>query len=180
MRVYSDDFNLDAAVRVEDRTVVSQRILDDRIRGMRSPTDRGDWHVELVVESEPGELVGWTSLYPQGRDWKVLETSSWVAPLHRGRRYSETMRIGVLALAFDGIGAELAVSRAQPGNRSNAISIRLGYVPESPRRHSDGYLYRHLRKEQWEAIRPANIELDGYQAFRTWLAQSSDGPAASR
>lgn len=170
MSVYSEDFDLSAQAQVADRNMIRQRILD-RIDGMRHPTDREDWHVELVVEGAPGDLIGWAWLYPQSNDWMVLESSSWVAPPHRGHRHSRTIREGVLALIFDGIGAELAVSKTQPGNRSNGTSIRLGYLPEAPQPRRDGYLYRSLLVHQWAAIRPAGIELNGYQDFRDWLAQ---------
>lgn len=102
MRVYSDDFNLSSGAQQQDRDTVRQRILDERIRGTRHAEDRAIWTIELVVEEHLSDLIGWAWLYPQRNDWTILESSSWVAPEHRGRGHSRTIREGVLALILDG------------------------------------------------------------------------------
>src|SRR4051794_25118545 len=88
MAVYDDSFNLNPGRQdVADPATARERILDERIRGMRYPEDRSDWNLELIVETEPGSVLGWASIYPQNRSsWDVLETSSWVS-LGRRRQH---------------------------------------------------------------------------------------------
>lgn len=173
MAVYDDSFNLHPGRRaVADLATARERILSERIRGMRDPQERTDWNLELIVETEPGAVIGWASLYPQSRSsWDVLETSSWVTVEHRGHHHSRSMRQGLLALTFDGLGAHIAVSRAQADSRSNGTSERLGYRKSSSSPDIDGYWNWFLTKPDWDAVRPSGIQVDGYHSFREWLQQ---------
>jgi hypothetical protein len=173
MAVYDDSFDLHPGQRaVADLATARKRILNERIRGMRYPHDRYDWNLELIVETEPGAVLGWASLYPQNRSsWDVLETSSWVERGQRGHHHSRTMRQGLLALTFDGLGAHIAVSRARADSRSNGTSKRLGYRTSSSYPDSDGYWNWFLTKPEWEATRQSGIMVDGYQSFLDWLLE---------
>lgn len=171
MAVYDDSFNLDPGQRaVADLATARERILEERIKDLRYPRGRCDWHLELVVETEPGAVVGWASLYPQNNSsWDVLETSSWVELGQRGRHHSRTMRRGLLALAFDALGAQTAVSRAQAESRSNGTSEHRAYRKSSPYPDRDGYWNWFPFKAEWEATGPSGIKVDGYQSFLDWL-----------
>jgi hypothetical protein len=173
MAVYDESFNLNLGRQdVADPAAARERILDERIRGMRYPQDRSDWNLELIVETGPGSVLGWASVYPQNRSsWDVLETSSWVSLGRRGQLHSRTMRQGLLALIFDGLEGRIAVSRAQPGSRSNGTSERLGYRRSSSHPDSLGYWNYFLTKPEWDVSRPTGVKIDGYQSFRDWLKQ---------
>jgi RimJ/RimL family protein N-acetyltransferase len=97
-----------------------------RHRGTWSPDS---WCLDLAVEVG-GRVVGVQAL--EGEQFPLLKTVdsySWLATAVRGRGLATLMRVGVLALAFDHLGAEVAVSSARTDNApSLAVARRLGYV----------------------------------------------------
>ena len=97
-----------------------------RHRGTWSPDA---WCLDLAVEVD-GRVVGVQALeseqFPQLR---TVDSFSWLSSAVRGRGLANLMRTGVLALAFDHLGAEVAVSSARTDNApSLAVSYRMGYV----------------------------------------------------
>jgi RimJ/RimL family protein N-acetyltransferase len=57
-------------------------------------------------------------------------TASWLGKEHQAHGYGTEMRAAVLALAFEGLGAEVAESGFFAGNSASArVSEKLGYVP---------------------------------------------------
>ena len=95
-------------------------------RGTWSPDS---WCLDLAVEVD-GRVVGVQALegeqFPQLR---TVDSFSWLSSEVRGRGLANLMRAGVLALAFDHLGAEVAVSSARTDNApSLAVSYRMGYV----------------------------------------------------
>jgi RimJ/RimL family protein N-acetyltransferase len=95
-------------------------------RGTWSPES---WCLDLAVEVG-GRVVGVQALeadrFPLLR---TVDSFSWLSTEVRGRGLATLMRAGVLALAFEHLGAELAVSSARTDNvPSLAVSYRLGYV----------------------------------------------------
>jgi RimJ/RimL family protein N-acetyltransferase len=95
-------------------------------RGTWSP---GSWCLDLAVEVE-GRVVGVQGLEgDQFSELRTVDSFSWLSADVRGRGLANQMRTGVLALAFDHLGAEVAVSSARTDNApSLAVSYRLGYV----------------------------------------------------
>ena len=85
------------------------------------------------------------------------------------------MRTGVLALAFDHLGAEVAVSSAEPDNApSLAVSHRLGYADNGVSR-SNGprgpidLQHVRLTREAWRASgRTATVT--GVEACLPWFS----------
>jgi RimJ/RimL family protein N-acetyltransferase len=144
-------------------------------RGTWSPSS---WCLDLVVEVD-GEVVGIQAL--EGDRFPLLRTVdsySWLAARVRGRGLATSMRTGVLALAFDHLGAEVAVSSAEPGNvPSLAVSRRLGYTDNGVSR-SDGPRgpidLQHLRltRETWRAT-PHAVEIEGVAACLPWFGLGS-------
>ena len=123
-------------------------------RGVWSPDS---WCLDLAVEVED-RVVGLQAL--EGDQFRLLRTVdsfSWLGTQLRGRGLATEMRTGVLALAFDHLGAEVAVSSAYPDNTpSLAVSYRLGYVdnglgrantPTGPR----DLQHVRLTREVWRA-----------------------------
>ena len=88
------------------------------------------WTLELAVSFE-GRLMGFQGL--SARDFAVMRTvrtGSWLGAPYQGRGFGKEMRSAVLALAFDGLGAEVAESDAFVDNRRSAgVSRALGYAP---------------------------------------------------
>jgi RimJ/RimL family protein N-acetyltransferase len=87
------------------------------------------WCLDLAVEVG-GRVVGVQAL--EGERFEQLRTVdsySWLSTDVRGRGLANSMRAGVLALAFEHLGAQYAVSSAVLDNApSLAVSRRLGYV----------------------------------------------------
>ena len=66
---------------------------------------------------------------------RTVETGSWLGRAFQGKGIGTEMRAAVLALAFDGLGAEVATSGAIDGNAaSRRVSEKLGYEPNGESR----------------------------------------------
>jgi RimJ/RimL family protein N-acetyltransferase len=95
-------------------------------RGTWSPDS---WCLDLAVEVD-GRVVGLQAL--EAEQFPLLRTVdsfSWLSAEVRGRGLANLMRTGVLTLAFEHLGAEVAVSSAVTDNApSLAVSYRMGYV----------------------------------------------------
>jgi RimJ/RimL family protein N-acetyltransferase len=89
-----------------------------------------DWQVGFAVVAD-GRPVGIQDM--MGRDFgirRTVTTASWIGQEYQGRGYGTEMRAAALALAFDGLGAEVAESGFFPGNAASArVSEKLGYTP---------------------------------------------------
>jgi RimJ/RimL family protein N-acetyltransferase len=96
-------------------------------RGRWSPTN---WTLGLAVVAG-GSPIGIQDV--MGRDYGVrrtVVTASWLGKEHQAHGYGTEMRAAVLALAFEGLGAEVAESGFFAGNSASArVSEKLGYVP---------------------------------------------------
>jgi RimJ/RimL family protein N-acetyltransferase len=79
-----------------------------------------------------GEPIGMVSL--RGADFPVVRevtTTSWLGLEHQGRGYGTEARGGVLALAFDHLGARAARTEVfQDNHASQGVSRKLGYLPD--------------------------------------------------
>jgi RimJ/RimL family protein N-acetyltransferase len=88
---------------------------------------------------------------------RTVETSSWLVSDWRGRGIGKAMRLAVLALAFEGLGAEIAETSAWPDNTASlGVSRALGYADNGMVRHHDrgraGDLVRmRLTRQAWRA-----------------------------
>ena len=143
-------------------------------RGAWSPTS---WCLDLAVEVD-GRVVGVQAL--EGEEFPLLRTVdsfSWLATEVRGRGLATAMRTGVLALAFDHLGAVAAVSSAEVGNApSLAVSRRLGYADNGLSRTNspNGVIeLQHVRllAETWRAA-GHRVELGGVAACLPWFGLS--------
>jgi RimJ/RimL family protein N-acetyltransferase len=134
-----------------------------------------DWTLNLVVV-HGGTVVGTQSL--SASDYAVLRevsTGSWLGRQYQGRGIGTAMRAAVLALAFDGLGAEFALSDAFTDNAASlTVSRKLGYADDGMTRHVIGGRpaeSRRLRldRESWraarEALRPSlgEVTIDGFE-----------------
>src|SRR6185312_59186 len=132
------------------------------------------WCLDLAVEVE-GRVVGVQAL--EGQQFPLLRTVdsfSWLATDVRGCGLANLMRAGVLALAFEHLGAEIAVSSARTDNAASlAVSYRMGYVDNGLSRTntpSGPFELQHVRltREAWrEGGRTA--EVSGVEPCLAWF-----------
>jgi RimJ/RimL family protein N-acetyltransferase len=148
-----------------------------RHRGQWSPSS---WCLDLAVE-HAGEVVGVQSL--EGDDFPALRTvdsTSWLATHVRGRGLGTAMRAGILALAFEHLGAEAAVTSAEHGNAASlGVSRRLGYADNGVGRvhGADGAVdlqYLRLTREAW-ANSGRTAEVSGVEACLPWFGIGGEG-----
>ena len=131
-------------------------------RGSWSPTN---WALGLAVVAG-GQPMGVQDV--MARDFavrKTVATASWLGRAYQGRGYGTEMRAAVLALAFEGLGADRAESGYFPGNAQSAgVSAKLGYVDNGDQIFSVGrerVVERRLRigRETWKRdLVPVTIE----------------------
>lgn len=122
------------------------------------------------------EMIGGQTL--EGRDFALLrtvETASWLRVEHRGRGRGKLARLAVLSLAFDGLGAETALSEAWSDNGASlGVSRSLGYQPNGSVRHRRGDVASEmprlrLDREGWRAVVRPRVEIEGLEACLPWF-----------
>lgn len=137
------------------------------------------WSLGLVVLAG-GEVVGTQEV--GGTDFAVtreVETGSWLGRRHQGRGIGTEMRAAVLALAFEGLGAETATSAAFADNAASlGVSRRLGYVPDGLGRFAVRDRLRvdrrlRLDRDRWEAHRTVPVRIEGLDPCRELLGLSA-------
>ena len=88
------------------------------------------WRFHLAVRRD-GELLGLQEL--EGNEFprlRTVDTSSWLVEKARGAGIGKAMRRAVLALAFDHLGAQAAITSAWHDNHASlGVSRSLGYRP---------------------------------------------------
>jgi RimJ/RimL family protein N-acetyltransferase len=93
------------------------------------------WELNLVVIQD-GTVVGTQGI--GAADFGVLRevgTGSWLGRDHQGQGIGTAMRAAALALVFDGLGAEFAVSAAFTHNAASlGVSRKLGYTDDGTER----------------------------------------------
>jgi RimJ/RimL family protein N-acetyltransferase len=98
---------------------------------------------------------------------RSVETGSWLGLAHQGQGLGREMREAVLHLAFEGLGAEEALSGAFEDNPSSlATSRAVGYEENGealePRRDGVGRTVRfRLSRARWERRRRRDVEISG-------------------
>ncbi|MGC4110538.1 MAG: GNAT family protein [Nocardioides sp.] len=141
-------------------------------RGTWSPSA---WCLDLAVEVG-GRVVGVQAL--EAEQFPLLRTVdsfSWLSADVRGQGLANLMRAGVLALAFDQLGAEVAVSSARTDNApSLAVSYRMGYVDNGLSRTNTPtgpFELQHVRitREAWAATGRTAV-VTGFEACRPWFS----------
>jgi RimJ/RimL family protein N-acetyltransferase len=130
-----------------------------------------------------GVVVG--SQGASGSDWSALrtvETGSWLGREFQGRGIGTRMRVLILHLLFDGLGADEVTSGAFADNpASNAVSRKVGYEPSGTKRvvregrPAEVQLYR-MPRARWLEVRARDLallgaepELTGVEALRARL-----------
>jgi RimJ/RimL family protein N-acetyltransferase len=133
------------------------------------------WDLGFVVRYRE-RSIGMQGL--EGEDFRLLrtvETASWLAADFRGRGLGKLMRIAVLALAFDGLDAEIALTEAWSDNAASlGVSRSLGYLANGSVRHKrDGGAAEmprmRMNRSDWRAVPRPEVEISGLEACLPWF-----------
>ncbi len=136
-------------------------------RGARESWRPEQWRLNLAVWAE-GELIGTQGL--EADDFaatRTAQTGSWLGQSFQGRGYGTEMRAAMLALAFEGLGARVAISGALEGNVASArVSEKLGYEHAgegvvSPRGEPVREQRFRLTRERWASRERPPVEIVG-------------------
>jgi RimJ/RimL family protein N-acetyltransferase len=128
------------------------------------------WVLNLVTVLN-GMVVGTQGI--EATDFAVLRevgTGSWLGRAHHGQGIGSAMRAAVLALGFDGLGAESAVTSAFTDNMASlAVSRKLGYAEDGiARQVSRGKpaatIRLRLDRAAWAAHKTADVAIEGLEA----------------
>ena len=98
---------------------------------------------------------------------RTVDTASFLSSHHRGEGVGKAMRAGVLTLAFDYLGAELAITSAwHDNNASLGVSRALGYADNGMTRdwratHADSMVHLQLTKASWDEKGPHRARVSG-------------------
>lgn len=131
------------------------------------------WNLPFAV-FHGGELIGTQTL--EGEDFprlREVDSASFLVVAARGRGFGRQMRRAVLALAFEALGAERAITSAWHDNHASlGVSRALGYRPNGESRHARGdgvdrMLHLALTRETWVASgQAAGVEINGFEPCR--------------
>ncbi len=98
---------------------------------------------------------------------REVATGSWLGRRYQGQGIGTEMRAAVLYLAFEGLGAQYALSQAFLDNGASAgVSRKLGYRPDGIERHSvrgKAVASQRLRLDRagWEKHRTVPVTVSG-------------------
>ena len=157
----------------------------------RAQLSQEKWAIELAVVRD-GRALGIQSI--MAKDFLVtrtLETGSWLGLRHQGAGVGTRMRLMILHLAFEGLGAQLATTSAFEDNpASNGVTRKVGYQENGrdtvAREDRSVVSQRYaLDRAAWdqrpEPLRP-EVTLHGVEGVRAFLgvdAQVTTTTAAS-
>lgn len=128
------------------------------------------WVLNLVVDLD-GTIVGTQGM--SAKDFAILRevsTGSWLGRRYQGQGIGTEMRAAVLDLAFEGLGAQYAVSAAFADNEASfVVSRKLGYQGDGIDRHvirGRPVVSRRLRLDRagWQARRTVPVTIEGLTA----------------
>jgi len=147
-----------------------------RALGTWSPSS---WTLGLAVEAD-GAVVGMQAL--EAEQFPVLRTvdsGSWLTDAVRGRGIGVAMRMAVLGLAFDHLGALAAVSSAASDNAASlGVSRRIGYQPNGVSLNDSGnglieLTHVRLTAAAWHAAgHRREVTVTGFEPCRPWFGLS--------
>lgn len=138
----------------------------------------GTWRVEAwrlkFAVLLGSRLIGTQEL--EGSDFlrlRTVDTSAFLVPDVRGRGYGKQMRRAVLALAFESLNAQAAITSAwQDNSASLGVSRALGYQPNGEHLQARGegadvMVQLRLRRADWLASDMGReVTVDGFQPCR--------------
>jgi RimJ/RimL family protein N-acetyltransferase len=138
-----------------------------------------NWTLDLVVRRGTA-VIGMQEL--EARDFAVLrtvETASWLGPGHRAQGFGKLARTAVLALAFEGLGARVALTEAWSDNAASlGVTRALGYRPNGSvpqRREGQAWEMPRFRMDlaQWRAVSRPEVAIEGLEPCLPWFVAAS-------
>ena len=144
-------------------------------RGVLSPQD---WCLQLAVIRD-GQVLGLQDAFARGYPvTRTAETGSWLGLRHHGQGVGWRMRLLMLHLLFDGLGAQTATTAAFDDNPGSlGVTRKLGYRENGTTtqvRDGAPVVSRAFRMDRadWDArpdwMRP-DVELHGVEPVRALL-----------
>jgi RimJ/RimL family protein N-acetyltransferase len=104
---------------------------------------------------------------------RTVETASWLATAWQGRGVGKAMRLAVLALAFDGLGALAAETEAWHFNAASlGVSRSVGYADNGVTLHTHGdrvaeMVRMRMTRDAWTARHTGHgVTIDGLEGCR--------------
>jgi RimJ/RimL family protein N-acetyltransferase len=136
------------------------------------------WCLDLAVQSD-GAVVGIQSLeaelFPAVR---TVDSGSWLIPAFRGRGIGVAMRMAVLGLAFDHLGALAAISAARSDNAASlGVSRSIGYRANGVSLNDSGrgpveLTHMRLTAAEWRASdHGREVKVTGFEPCRPWFGE---------
>ena len=140
-------------------------------------TNRSAWSADAwelgLAASRDGTLVGMQGISARACPAaRTVHTGSWIGAAHQGQGLGKEMRAGVLAFAFDGLGARAAETEAYLDNAaSNAVSRAVGYeengfgmlAPFDTPRETQRF---RMTVERWRSVPRPTVTIIGLDACR--------------
>ncbi len=133
------------------------------------------WTLDFLV-SRDDRAIGVQEL--EAEDFRLLrtvETASFLVPGSRGQGLGKLMRAAVLTLAFEGLGAEVALTEAWSDNEASlGVSRSLGYLANGSVRHkregnaSEMPRFR-MDLSDWRAVPRPEVAITGLDACWPWF-----------
>jgi RimJ/RimL family protein N-acetyltransferase len=141
----------------------------------RADTRPTSWNLQFAVIVDD-QVVGACDV--MAADFPALRqftTGSWLGREFQGRGIGKEMRMAALALGFDGLGGEFALTAMWHDNAASlGVTESLGYELEGRRRAlrrgvADDLLGYRMPRDHWRTIRRDDITLLGVEAARDFL-----------
>ncbi|WP_059007241.1 GNAT family N-acetyltransferase [Streptomyces specialis] len=145
-----------------------------------------DWSLPLVVLMD-GRVVGTQAV--NARDFAVVRqtgSGSWLGARYQRQGIGTEMRAAILHLAFEGLGAEEAVSSAFAHNTASlTVSKKLGYEHDGIAHHAvrDRRVTDHrlrVTRARWAAHRTVPVSLTGLEPCLPLFGAVTPTPRAAR
>jgi RimJ/RimL family protein N-acetyltransferase len=148
-----------------------------RQRGLWAPEK---WALELAVVRDD-VVVGTQGMSAQNfAVLREVSTGSWLGLEHQGQGIGTEMRAAVLHLAFEGLGADYALSGAFTDNAASlAVSRKLGYAEdgiEREVRRGEPAVTQRLRldRARWQAAARVPVTVHGLGPCRAMFGLPAD------
>ncbi len=104
---------------------------------------------------------------------REVTTSSWLGLPHHGKGLGTEARVGVLALAFEHLGAQAALTEVfQDNHASQGVSRKLGYEHDGISRDARGHEVvvsdrLRLTRSTWQSRNQPRVTVSGLQECRS-------------
>lgn len=134
------------------------------------------WCLDFAVEVD-GAVVGVQSLEADGFPvLRTVDSGSWLVAGARRRGVGIAMRLAILGLAFDHLGALAAVTSARSDNEASlGVSRRIGYAANGVSLNDSGHgldelAHLRLTRARWQASgQGREVAVDGLEPCRPWF-----------